>query len=186
MSVARIYTVNKSKRDYTCGATGHTIPAGSPYRWFKVGFRSRTKQIRCMDHDPKMSERESSKMAGVWAALEDAESQISALAGDVEYRAYIVLDNITLIMGDAADAIREVADEYREAAEAMGGAGEEMEEKADLIEDGASEIEGWSGDLEDPDDDEEIDPDEAISDYEGRFAEVRDEAISLLWDTTFD
>lgn len=149
MSVARVKTVTRSMKPYTCGKCGVELPKGSEYRWYKVGFRSRTRRIRCMSAQctPRNSELDDSKMSGVWAALETAEDNIVAASS---------IDDLKEALESAAEEIRDVATEYSDAADAMGDAGYEMQEKADALEEAASELEGTS--LSEPD--EEIDCDD--------------------------
>lgn len=122
------------------------IEKGDEYRRFKVGYRSRFVNIRCMRAGcaPRMSELTTSKMAGVYAALEGAEDALAALrASDPEDDA----SNIGEAVTGAAGAIEEVADEYREAGEASPTGlvfGEDLNERADEISDAASELESFS------------------------------------------
>lgn len=135
-----------------CGKCGEPIEKGQSYRWFKVGFRSRTKYIRCYKSGctPKQSEMTTSKMAGVYAAIEDAEANLNALLGSPE-------DDTSSIKSElesAAQSIRDVADEYREAADASPTGlvfGEDLNERADAVEAGADEIENWDAENEEPD-----------------------------------
>lgn len=74
MSMARVKTVSKAQKDQgTCEKCGKSLPKGEPYRWFKVGFRSRHKHVRCTDASctPRPSELESTSKADIYAAFED-------------------------------------------------------------------------------------------------------------------
>lgn len=135
-----------------CGKCGEPIEKGQSYRWFKVGFRSRTKYIRCWKSGctPKQSEMTTSKMAGVYAAIEDATANLEALRGSHEEDT----SSIKSELESAAQSIREVADEYREAAEASPTGlvfGEDLNERADAVEAGADEIENWDAEEDEPD-----------------------------------
>jgi hypothetical protein len=153
MSQARIqYSTFAGRLGKTikCGKCGRDIPKGERYRWYKVGFRSRYKNIRCYRSEctPRSSELESSLMAGVYSAIEGAEDALAALdAGEPEDDASSIAEAVT----DAADGVREVADQYSEAADAMGDAGYDMQEKADEIGSAADELEGYSAGDDEPD-----------------------------------
>jgi hypothetical protein len=164
MSVARVHTVDRARKDQGhCGKCGDAIPAGSPYRWFSVGFRSHYKQKRCMKQScyPKTSELESSLLSGVYAAQEGA-----ALPEDPEDDTSSLSDALNSV----AEAANEVADQYEEADEAMGGHQGENYEKAESLREYASELEGWQApDDSRPDDgcdahDEETEGCEACAD----------------------
>lgn len=155
MSQARVYTSprnagRKGKR-LVCESCRNEIPKGEPYRWFKVGFRSRYKHVRCMRHQctPTRSQLESSKMSGVYAAVETAESAVNGVAwgGD----AADVVQQLKSALEDAGSEFETVADEYSEAAEAMGGAGEQMKTVADSIRDAASELSSFEPSEDEPD-----------------------------------
>lgn len=177
MSQARIYFSTFAARKgavIKCGSCGREIAKGEQYRWFKVGFRARFKNIRCIARvcDPKPSQLESSALADVYAAIEDASATLDSLAGgDPEEDSSSITDS----MAQAADAIRDVASAYSEAAEAMGAAGEESQEKADTLESAADEIEGFDAeDRPTPDHDGEHDPDVEQDDCEECRSEIED------------
>lgn len=132
MSLAKVNTV-KSRQNYTCEKCQVPIEKGQMYRWFKVGFRSRYKHVRCMTPSctPRNSELESSKLADVYGALEDAEFHISM--------AYSIED-LQAALEECASQINDVASEYSDAAESMGEAGYENQEKADMLEQAADEL----------------------------------------------
>ena len=146
MSQARVQTSTFAARlgaTIQCGHCQRAIEKGEKYRWFKVGFRSRYKHIRCFRSDctPRMSELESSLLSGAYSAIEGAEDTLRALdSSDPEDDT----SNIDAAVNEAADGVREVADQYREAADAMGSAGEALEEKAQEIEDAVFELESFS------------------------------------------
>lgn len=133
MSLAKIYTVAKCQKDQGECEKCHTpLPKGSAYRWFKVGFRSRYKHKRCMKTEcsPRESERESSLVAGIYAAQEGFKPDD---AGSV--------DELKDMLNDVAEQVREVASAYSEAADAMGEAGEEQRERAEHYESQADDVE---------------------------------------------
>lgn len=132
MSLAKVNTV-RSRKNYTCEKCKIPIEKGQMYRWFKVGFRSRYKHVRCMAPScaPRDSERESSMLSGVYAALEDASFQVG-MASSIE--------DLRSALEEAGSQINDVASEYSYAAEAMGEAGYENQEKADMLEQAADEL----------------------------------------------
>lgn len=188
MSQARVYFSRFAARKgatLTCGNCRRPIEKGDQYRWFKVGFRARYKNIRCMRSEctPRASALESSKMADVYSAIESAEDALDALAnGDPEENN----SSINEAVQSAAEGIRAVADEYREAAEAMGDAGYEMEEKADALEQAADELESWESSESEPDLDHEShdtgDPDLLPSDVDEVDCDECTEARQTWWD----
>jgi hypothetical protein len=150
VSQARVYQQRFAARQgatLSCEKCGRDIPKGQTYRSFKVGFRSRYDHKRCLRAEcaPRMSELESSKLAGVYSAIEGAEDDLHALApGDNA-------DDINSAVQGAADGIREVASEYDEAADAMGDAGEENRERSSTLESAADELEGFEASENEPD-----------------------------------
>jgi phage FluMu protein Com len=155
MSVARVQTSKFAARKgatLRCGKCGKQIAKGEGYLWFKVGFRSRYKQVRCQTVGcyPTASERESSKMAGVYAAQESAAASIAEAALGDDPASFV--DDLRSTLESAADDWRSVAEEYRDAAEAMGsyGAGANMDETANSIEYAADELGNWSPDEDEP------------------------------------
>lgn len=156
MSQARVYTSKFAARQgktLNCGKCGENIQKGDSYRWYKVGFRSRYKHIRCyrVGCTPRPSELESSLTSGAYAAIEMAEDTLMALDGQAPD------DDATAIneaVQGAAEGFQEVADQYREASDAMGGdygAGASLAEKAQEIEDAGSELESWEAPDFEPD-----------------------------------
>lgn len=136
MSLARV-TTQKAAKPYNCDRCKAEIVRGETYRAYKVGFRTRHRNIRCMKADcaPRDSELESSKLAGAYAAIE---------AGHDDVDAATTADEITAALETAAEGLREVAGEYTEAAEAMGEAGYEMTERAETLESSADTLESTS------------------------------------------
>lgn len=135
--MARVTTVNKSMKDQACGRCGTELPKGSAYRWAKPGFRSHTRMIRCTDLACafRQSELTTSKLAGVYAAQEDANDRLDGWDG-------AGLGELQSLLDDAAAAAGEVAEEYRDASQNWGDNGnEEWDGYADEIESWISELE---------------------------------------------
>lgn len=154
MSIARITKVQKSLKPGTCEKCKAALPKGSGYLWFKVGFRSRNKRVRCLKTEcyPKDSERESSLLSEVYAAKEAAEEQVAEATSAEEMK-----DLVT----EYAEAVREVASQYEEAMtddqgnvfnttaeeryEALEQAADDIESAADDIDDTTTECEACAG-----------------------------------------
>jgi hypothetical protein len=139
-----------------CENCRNPIAKGEEYIWYKVGFRSSYKHVRCLRSAcaPRESERESSLMAGVYSASEDAEANIANTTftpGD--YDGFV--SELKSHLESAAEGWRDVASQYADAAESMGGAGSNMEETSYSIEGAADELEGWDPDEDEPELDHE-------------------------------
>lgn len=137
MSIAKITEVKAARKDQgQCDRCDAPLPAGSPYRWFQVGFRSNFKRVRCMKPvcTPKLSERESSKIATIYAAQED-----------FDVADCTTIDEINQAVRDFADGVREVADEYTEASTDDTGNvfNTDAEERADTLNSSADELDSW-------------------------------------------
>lgn len=194
MSVARVQISKFAARKgatLRCGKCGKEITRGARYYWYKVGFRSRYKQVRCYGSPscfPAASERESSKMAGVYAAQETAASSIAEATFGDDPASFI--DDLRSTLESAADDWRSVADEYREAAEASPTGyvfGVDYTEIADSIEYAADELGNWSPDEDEPnpcDEHEEYTPgcEECEQMAAGWADDVRDSASTALDD----
>lgn len=140
MSVARVETVKKSRKDQgKCGKCGTELPAGSGYLYFYVGFRSNYKHVRCLKAEcyPKPSERESSMAAGALAAKEAFEASIDELE---------TVEDIQAAVQEVADGFREVSEEYQGSLDGWENGNEQLQERVDHYEDQASELENWSWD----------------------------------------
>lgn len=145
MSLAKIHTVTKARKDQgTCEKCHTPLPAGSAYRWFTVGFRSTFKHVRCTDYkcNPLASDLESSKIAAIYAAQEEAEDTIASA---------VLVDDMRDAIEAVRDAITEVAEEYREAStDDMGNVfNPDSEERADTL-DAAAESLDWDPDMDEP------------------------------------
>jgi hypothetical protein len=146
LMASKMHTVTKSQQAYTCTKCGDEIPAGSQYRYFKPGFRGRAKVRRCMKPEctPRRSELDNSQMADVFAAQEDAETDLNALEWDdaIEYGDRVT--EIEEILKNVAESAQEVADQYEESIQNMpalenGDVGERLNALTDWI----SALEAW-------------------------------------------
>lgn len=143
--MARVKVIGKAQKPQgKCQKCGTEIKAGDPYRYFKVGFRSRVKNVRCMADacTPRPSELTSSKMSGAYAAQEDAHDAIDAAA---------TYDEIVQALEDCAQAAREVVSEYEEAVENAPMLEDQVRPNIDALEAWADELDSHS-DLPDPED----------------------------------
>ncbi len=140
-----------------CGACRKPIVKGDRYRFVYQGFRG-AKLVRCTSAacDFKRSEYTSSKMAGVYAASENAHEALDALMkGDSAFNMATDLasvdSDIEQILSEAAENWRDVANEYEEAADNMGdGFGDATRERAEQINDAADELENAAPSVDEP------------------------------------
>jgi hypothetical protein len=166
MSVARVTTVAKARKaQRPCGKCRKEIKVGDPYLHFAVGFRG-YKQVRCTDTAcyPKVSERESSKIATIYAAQED-----------IDFSQLTDRDDIVAEVNQLADVIREIADEYREASTDDNGTvfNVDAEERADILDSAADECDSWEPS-------EEVEPCEAHTDKPDDTCDACIEAEDVL------
>jgi hypothetical protein len=138
MSLARVYTVKKSRKEFTCGSCGKTIPKGSTVHHYAVGFRGR-QQHRCGEHPPSRSDRESSLVAPVWDALDTAEAGLS----DCD-----TAEDFESVLQEAAEVFTEIAGEYEQSE--MYDRNEDLQQRAETLNSTASELESTQFD-EEPD-----------------------------------
>lgn len=136
MSVARTYSVKKTRKAWTCTGCGGTIPVGSPAINFAVGFRGRT-QYR---HDtptcrPKTSELESSAVSAVYAAQEAVD--IDSLDS---------LEDISQAVQDVVEALEEVQQEYEQ--NEMYEINEDLQERVSVLESSADILGSWDASLD--------------------------------------
>ena len=146
MSVAKIESVKKTREERTCEKCRSTIAKGEPYLWFRIGFRSNHKHIRCTKSTcyPKPSERESrDRIASIMAEQEEFDPQ-----------SYDSLEGMEDAVHQLAETLREQAESYREASTDDYGNvfNPENEERADTLEASADDIESWTFDDEEPED----------------------------------
>jgi hypothetical protein len=157
MSLARVYSAKARKttqkvygRDIplTCGVDGKQIEVGETYYFFYLGYRAAQKTVRCTKHYPKQSERESSLLASVYAAQEDAEDQLEGIDARDSSDADSQVTDILQYVIDAAD---EVVQQYREADENFGGGGNtDSAQRADDLEAFSSDLQSFSLSVSDP------------------------------------
>jgi hypothetical protein len=137
MSVQKIHTIGKAQKDQgECGKCKKPLLAGEPYIWWTMGFRAKHKNKRCTANFcyPAPSERETTKVATVYAAQESFEASIDGMESP---------DEIESAVEAVAEAAREVAEEYREAADLWENGNSQLEELAEHYESQADEMESW-------------------------------------------
>jgi hypothetical protein len=168
MSLARVTTVQKSRKEFNCGSCGTLIPKGSKVHHFSVGFRGRT-QHRCEKHFPRRSERESSLVAPVWDALDVAEAGVEDC---------VTGEDFENLLNEVADSLEEVAGEYEESE--MYERNPELQERAETLNNSASELQSISFDDEPERDDFERDEDydAAVEEWAKEQREKAREALS--------
>lgn len=140
MSLARLYHTKKSRKVWHCSKCGREIPVGSPVIGFAVGFRG-FEMKRCGDNPkcyPRPSERESSAVATVYAALEG-----------IDLEGCNTLEELREAVEEVASACHEVADEYE--ANEMYEINYDLQERADMIRSAGEELESWESGIEDDD-----------------------------------
>lgn len=182
--MARVTYVKKAKgrkdgRPRRCAGCGTEILPGQSYKWFanRIGRMSMRKDFcaNCRIRPSMMTT--SPHLSALYAAQEAAEDALGT--GDD-----LGLADISQIVRDYAEAVREVGAGYRESAEAIvDGFGhetyqsEEIAEKADECESAADTIESAADDIEDLDD-PDADESEFVNDYEGELDE-RGEPVDI-------
>jgi hypothetical protein len=169
--VAKIHNIQHSKVEYTCAKCKDTIPANTPYRYFKPGYMGRLKVKRCMKPEctPTRSELDNSKLAEVYATQEDAEKSIAAAT---------TIADIESALESVKDAAEGVHQEYEEAVEAAPMMNVQMEERMNALDSYMSEIDSFS-----PDDLPELgdDPDsETQAEYDEALESIREEALTIV------
>lgn len=111
MSVAKVHTVNKSRKAQgRCGDCEKPIKAGDGYRWWTIGFRSRSKYKRCMACPvPPPSQRESSAaVAHILASQEMVYGALDACGSR---------EDVVAALEDFASGISEAAETWGESAD---------------------------------------------------------------------
>ncbi len=172
---AQVKTVT-ARQEYKCTRCGDLIKPGTKYRYFKPGFRSRIKIRRCMKPEctPKMSELDTSKMSGAYAAIEEAEAAVSA-AGEVS--------EVMQAIEDCEAAIRDVQDEYEQAVDDTPMLEEQVRPKIDALESFADDLSSFQP--EEPDEDT---PQDALAkgtpdiqqELDELLQQAKEEALDLL------
>ncbi|SRR6266851_888148 len=149
MGQVKLKTVQTAMKDPgKCTVCGDELKQGGPYRYFKPQFRGNRKVVRCMKPEctPRRSELELSKLSGVFAAQEDAESAIDSAES---------IEDIQSALEDCSGSVQEVIDEYEQAIEAMPALEANTRDTIDTLESYISDLDGFSPD--EPDADEEDD-----------------------------
>jgi len=169
----RVKHIKKSMEEYTCSRCGDTIPKGSAYQYFKPGFRGRTKVRRCMKPEcaPRRSELTDNKLSAVYAAQEDAETNLGALKWSDEGSWEEQVEDIENALGEAAEAAEEVAQEYEEAIDAAPMLEDRVGELRDAQNDWVGELQSWQPP------DEPVDEEDNASE---KFDQAVQDAIEVL------
>lgn len=173
MSLARVHTTQKVRKDWECEKCHAPIRKGVDGRIsFSVGFRGR-ERTRCTRPQcfPRPSERESSAVAEVYAAQEG-----------VDFDTAMNLEDLTNMVQDVIDACESVASEY-ESSE-MFEINEDLQERADMLHSAAGELESWADSLEDEPTEEDWDlvDDDEHDTFEDAHAAWLEEARSAAED----
>lgn len=151
--MARTNTATKSKagKDIHCRKCGAKIEPGETYYHYSLrptGRGQGRRYTHCFRHPPRQSDKTSSKMYGVYAAVESAEDAIASAqqSGDVS--------SLPDALRDCASEVETVKDEYQESIDNMpenlqnGGVADEIREKIDALEEFASALESAADDLD--------------------------------------
>lgn len=144
--MAPVKNIKRSMEEYTCSACGDTIEKGSAYRYFKPGFRGRVKVRRCMKPEcaPRRSELTNNKLAEVYAAQEDAETDLRALKFDDAAPWEDQYNAIEEILQNAGQVATDIADEYQQGIDATPMLEDKVGEWRDALETWADELSSWS------------------------------------------
>lgn len=146
MSLARVYeTKGPVRKDgLKCGRCGVEIKKGvDRRRTFAVGFRG-WEQTRCMKPEcyPSLSERESSAVSAVYAAIES-----------VDYDSIESVEDAENVIEEIASACDEVADEYE--SNEMYEINYDLQERAETVRSAGDELRGWNAEEDEPEEDDE-------------------------------
>ncbi|HEV2174233.1 MAG TPA: hypothetical protein VGR71_11735 [Nitrospira sp.] len=142
MALAVVKTVKRAQKDQgECAKCKTKLPAGSPYRYYRPGFRSRSKVRLCLSATctPRRSELETSKLADAYAAIEDTETVI-AEATDI--------DSVTDAVNECASRIRDLSEEYEQSIENAPMLEDTVREKIELLDSFADDLESFEPDEE--------------------------------------
>lgn len=108
MSVARVTVVKSARKSPgKCGKCEKTIKKKQGYRWWKLGFRSRFKRVRCLECPaPRASELESNdSMSSVWSAQETMEDALAAAT---------TREDVEAAVQEAGNGVGEAIDSWNE------------------------------------------------------------------------
>lgn len=154
MSLAKVNHVAKARKDQgKCESCDTVVTRGMPYYWFTKGYMSSYKHVRCVNHYPTLSERESSMKAQVYAAQENFEANVSNLA--------FVLDDLDIIRNayeEYVEDVRSYAEDRRAALDEWEYGNSQLEELAEAAEEALAEVEDWEPEdfYGDEDDEDEV------------------------------
>lgn len=133
---APLRSVKKARKDQgNCSSCGVALPEGSPYRYYRPGFRSKEKVRVCMKPDctPKGSSLDQSKMSGALAAQETLLSAIDAATTP---------QDVHDALEEASASAQEVKDEYEEALQTTPMLEEMVQPLIDALEAWIDEMDG--------------------------------------------
>jgi hypothetical protein len=137
-----VHQVKRVRKPWTCEKCKAEIKVGDPAVKFAVGFRGRTR-VRCSKSEcfPKPSERESSLVAEVYSAQEEAGVDSAE-----------TLEDLYSVRDDVAQAAREVAGQYEESE--MFEKNYDHQERADTLNSAADDLEAWEPIEDEPNEDD--------------------------------
>lgn len=154
MSLAKVNRVAKARKAQgKCETCQTPIEPGMPYIWFTKGYMNTYKHVRCIQHYPSISERESSMKAVVYAAQENFEANVQNL----DY----VLDDLDIIRNayeEYVEDVRSYAEDRRAALDEWEYGNSQLEELAEAAEEALAEVEDWEPEdfYGDEDDEDEV------------------------------
>lgn len=142
MSQAKVHRAAKARKKWTCGKCGVEVQVGEPVLSFSVGFRGR-EQRRCDKREcyPTRSERESSMVAPVYDAIDEADWTTAETTEDLQG-----------ILQEIAGVMREVASDYENSE--MFEKNEDLQERAEMLNSAADDLESWEPEDDEPDADD--------------------------------
>ena len=127
--MARVFKVDKSRKEQTCGKCRQIIPVGSPYLYATPMHRA--KMIRCTKCGLKSYETSGSEYVQTIGALGDnwrTEYGIDNIEG--------IIDTLTELMDNAQDSLDNMPEQLQ-----YGPTGEMLQERIDGLESAISELE---------------------------------------------
>lgn len=171
---AKVKSVTKAQKDQgSCTKCHELLPAGAPYRYFKPGFRSRTKIRRCMKPEctPRRSELESGKMASAFEAQENALDSINETTD---------FDEIREILDECADAARDVLGEYEDSLSEHPMLEESVRPQIDALEEWVDSLDGFSPDEGEEEPEEPTEPERPDTEDEDELREYEQQNDEFL------
>jgi len=137
---SQLKTVKAARNDQgECRKCGTPLPAGTGYRYWKPGFRSRVKYKVCTKPEctPKRSELDGSNMS---AALEAQEAAHDSVDGAEDF------DTVQQAVDDCASSARDLSNEYEDSANEYPMLAEQNAEKQEMLDTWADALEGVQSD----------------------------------------